>query len=112
MRVIRHELEITDYQTLTMPGSGTTLSVARSRTRPDTAIDLWSLDYEDLGDSYALPLGIYVIGTGNPMPIELQGAPLAEGESLPPTRWRWHRFAGTVVTPSGLVWHVFQGPCR
>lgn len=90
MRVIRHQIAITDYQEVTLPASGKPLSVALSRV-PDLqnhAIDLWSLDYQMLA---AKTLSIYVVGTGNPIP---------EGVGI-------DSFIGTVVTPSGLVWHVF-----
>lgn len=32
MRIIRHNLDITDYQTVTLPHDGDLLSVAQSRT--------------------------------------------------------------------------------
>lgn len=110
MRIIRHQIEITDYQVIKMP-RGERLSVAASRTLPERDIDLWSLDMEDGSSDWS---GIYVIGTGNPMPDILrsnqerfnQGDPIVAGDM------RWRRFIGTVVTPSGLVWHVFEGTVR
>lgn len=55
---------------------------------------MWSLD----NDGGPFRIGIYIIGTGHTMPVELAVAFPAP------------RFIGTVVTPSELVWHVFQGP--
>ncbi|SIA69894.1 DUF7352 domain-containing protein [Mycobacteroides abscessus] len=95
MRIIRHELDIIDYQTVWLPNDGYLLSVAQSRTDPNTAIDLWSNDLE-YGEG--CPKGIYVVGTGNPMPERLR-------DSV-----RKRDFIGTVITPIGLVWHVFDGP--
>jgi hypothetical protein len=103
VRVIRHQIAITDYQVIDIPAAGTLLSVERSRTIPDHGIDLWSLDYE-YGD--ARTVAIYVVGTGNPMPLALAR------RLSPPTALADKPFIGTVVTPSGLVWHVFEGPVR
>lgn len=94
MRVIRHELAITDYQTIELPARGSLLSVAKHRRNENGMIDLWSLD---LQNGLPTQLGIYIVGTGNPMPGDLGPAP---------------HFIGTVVTPIELVWHVFQGPVR
>lgn len=90
MTIYRDGIPVTDYQKIS---TGTVLSVAASRTGRSDVIDLW---YE------TTPLemtGIYIIGTGNPVP--------------------WNQFTradftfvGTVVTPSGLVWHVFTGPIQ
>lgn len=102
MRVLRHQIAITDYQVLKVPWPPELLSVAVSRVLPNRAIDLWSLDLED--GSRQGDVGIYVVGTGNPMPdaLAFSGNPFASD--------RGRKFIGTVVTPSGLVWHVFQGP--
>lgn len=97
MRIIRHPIHITDYQAVDLPAAGELLSVAASLTAPDYEIDLWSLDYER-GDPRQV--GVYVIGTGHPMPEQLR--------NVYPDAFR--EFVGTVVTPSGLVWHLFQGP--
>lgn len=97
MRIIRHELDITHYQVVPLDGSGELLSVAQSRTEPNTLIDLWSIDQQR---QVTLFVGVYIIGTGHPMPPELSDPE------------RFSKFLGTVVTPSGLVWHVFQGPVR
>lgn len=112
MRVIRHALEITDYQAINLPTDGNLLSVAQSRTCPNTQIDLWALDHECGVPNQ--PAGIYIIGTGSPIPGDLAAelAPETVGgirAVLPPVV---QQFIGTVVTPSGLVWHVFEGPVR
>lgn len=104
MRILRHEIEIDDYQTVTLPAEGSLLSVAQSRSFPNKLVDLWSLDYEH-GDSRVA--AIYVIGTGNPMPTEL-----CDSGSLGWYRKAEGNFLGTVVTPCGLVWHIFEGPIR
>lgn len=107
MRIIRHSIAITDYQTIKLPGEGQPLSVALSRNLPDHAIDLWSLD-EQIGDPRAV--GVYVV---NPMPdtlaTHLSWLPHNPRSLIPPTLTK---FIGTVVTPSGLVWHVFDGPVQ
>lgn len=94
MRIIRHQILITDYQTIALPAEGELLSVAQSRTLPDRAIDLWSLDTQR---GEPMQAGVYVVGTGNPMDCALEHG---------------RNFIGSVVTPSGLVWHVLQGPVQ
>lgn len=124
MRIIRHQLTINDYQTVTLPFDGDLQSVAQSRTSPNDLIDLWSLDFE-YGKGWTK--GIYIVGTGNPMPEQLRDSAN--------TRYRrdehryspgfthdvfirdedpkpWRKFIGTVITPCGLVWHVFEGPVQ
>ena len=107
MRIIRNELIIDDYQTITLPASGKPLSVAQSRSAPNTLIDIWSYDFES-GDPKSI--GIYIVGTGHPMPSEIAMSAAMGGMGglipIPPP------FLGTVVTPIGLVWHVFEGPVR
>lgn len=122
MRIIRHSLDITDYQTVMLPHDGDLLSVAQSRTDRNQLIDLWSLDFE-YGEGWTK--GIYIVGTGNPMPEQLRDSAntryrreehryspgftndvfIMEEDPKP-----WRNFIGTVVTPCGLVWHVFEGP--
>ncbi|ORA62192.1 hypothetical protein [Mycobacteroides franklinii] len=124
MRIIRHALRIDDYQEVTLPSDGDLLSVAQSRRSPNGLIDLWSLDFEH-GEGWTK--GIYIVGTGNPMPDQLRDSANTQyrrnehryspgftndvfimDEDPKP----WRKFIGTVVTPSGLVWHVFEGPLR
>jgi hypothetical protein len=110
MRILRHQIAIHDYQVLTLPSQGELLSVAKSRI-PDLAnhaIDLWSLDHES-GPSQTA--GVYVIGTGNLMPVELQDDKYRHYDPGMPSR-TWRKFLGTVVTPNNLVWHVFGGPVQ
>lgn len=94
MRIIRHEIDIVDHQTIRLPASGWLLSVAVSRTAPDFAIGVWSVDYE-VGEP--TEIDVYVIGTGNPVRGAAADAVM------------YGKFVGTVVTPSQLVWHVWQG---
>lgn len=111
MRIIRHDLDIADYQTVALPADGDLLSVAQSRTNPNGRIDLWSLDFE-VGEPRTK--AAYIVGTGNPMPEELAPTLVLEylngiATHVPKAD---QRFIGTVVTPCGLVWHVFEGPVR
>ncbi|MBF9523062.1 DUF7352 domain-containing protein [Mycobacteroides chelonae] len=124
MRIIRHNLDIADYQTVALPHDGDLLSVAQSRTDRTQLIDLWSLDFE-YGQRWTK--GIYIVGTGNSMPEQLRDSAykrdrreqdrahpgfvydygVPEDDPKP-----WRHFIGTVVTPCGLVWHVFEGPVQ
>lgn len=92
MRVHRYELDVTDYQQLELPWSYELLSVAPSHDDPDRRIDLW-VQAPEVAPS--VQADIYIVGTGNPMPPVLA-----------------LEFVGTVVTPIGLVWHVFGGPAK
>lgn len=111
MRIIRHELAITDYQEIRLPNAGQLLSVAQSRTSPNTAIDLWSVDHEQGNPGTR---AIHIIGTGNPMPDDLAAQLVPTYSDGCETVYPMfaHNFLGTVVTPSGLVWHVIEGPIR
>ena len=108
MRILRHELDITDYQTLPLP-VGEVLSVAASRTQPELKIDLWALDRET--DRRVRTSAFYIVGTGHPMPerLETELERFERDASHDPDRY-WRRFIGTIVTPGWMVWHVFQGP--
>jgi hypothetical protein len=96
-RILRHELDIVDQQTVQLPCNGELLSVAMSRTDPDYRIDLWSVDY---GTGIARSVDVFIIGTGNRISTAAEEAILMG------------KFLGTVVTPSALVWHVWQGAFR
>lgn len=98
MRILRHQIGVVDSQILTLPGGGTLLSAAVSRTAPEHAIDVWSLTPQVQGAHTEIE--VFVIGTGNPIPDAAQEALLMG------------KFLGTVVTPAGLVWHVVQGKHR
>lgn len=111
MRVIRHQIAITDYQELKVPDRQHLMSVAVSRTDPNMAIDLWSLDRERGYPPERWPaVGIYVVGTGNPMSDRLETDDERFETGKDSLAGYGRKFIGTVVTPSGLVWHVFQGP--
>lgn len=105
MRIVRYPLEIVDYQQVQPLWPGRVLSVAPGRMRPPAPggfydpdaqkIDLWCID--DDGSRGANPpplLGVWIVGTGNPMP----GGLLDNDTGV---------FHGTCVMVNGLVWHVF-----
>lgn len=91
MSIHRTLVPVTDYQEIEI--SGPPISVAADRSGRSDAIDLW---FEADGPNDGLT-AIYIFGTGHPTPWNGW------------TRHAW-RFIGTVVTPSGLVWHVYHGP--
>jgi hypothetical protein len=82
----RVALDIEDAQVVDMHPSGEILSVAPTRDGRSGQVDLWFTTYpnEPNGKRW-----VYMAGTGMPRPPG--------------------RFVGTVVTPVGLVWHVFAG---
>ncbi|MFV8169851.1 hypothetical protein [Mycolicibacterium peregrinum] len=86
----RLQIDITDYQEIA--GSRRVLSAAPARDGQSDVIDIW-FETSDRD----MPTGIYIFGTGHPTPWDHW------------TRENW-RFIDTVVTPSGLVWHVYVGP--
>jgi hypothetical protein len=114
MRIIRHQIAITDYQEIDLPSDGKLLSVAQVRTPVlvNHALDVWSIDYQR---GNGRTVAIHVVGTGNPMAADLahQLAP-EPGTAFPVAAWSAPRdsFLGTVVTPNELVWHVFEGTVR
>jgi hypothetical protein len=93
--IYRVSVPVTDYQELDL--TGPPLSVAADRDGSSACFDLW-FEHRDLGfePDYHHPYPIWVFGTGHPVPWTHY------------TRYAWV-FLGTVVTPSGLVWHVFTG---
>lgn len=93
MRIIRHQIPVTDHAKIDVYGE--LISAAASRTDPNGSIDIWSVDHE-FGEAPA-PVHVFVIGTGNPIPPDAADA-IRNG-----------KFLGTIVTPSRLVWHVWQG---
>jgi hypothetical protein len=95
MRVLRVQLEVTEYQSISLPIAAQRLHVAPCRSGAER-IDLWYLDREDATER-RVDTGIYVIGTGNQMPAALRD-------------YRFH--IGTAVMGSQLVWHVFEGPVQ
>lgn len=82
----RVTIPIADEQIVEMHNAGTILSVAPTRDGRSDVVDLWFTTYEhELTGSRPVRMA----GTGHPRP--------------------YGRFIGTVVTPAGLVWHVFEG---
>lgn len=63
---------------------GVVLSSGVARDGSSDHIDLWYSTY-----ATTRPREVFIAGTGHPLP--------------------GGRFIGTVVTPAGLVWHVFEG---
>lgn len=97
----RISVEVTDYQELDL--TGPPISVAATRDGSSNIFDLWFEHMEGNRPAYEPNYhgryGIYVFGTGHPVPWTHY------------SRHAW-KFLGTVVTPSGLVWHVYLGPGR
>lgn len=89
----RVSVRVADYQELDIDGP--VISVAADRDGRSDVLDLW---FESGGPTEGLT-AIYVFGTGHPTPWNGY------------TRHGW-QFIGTVITPSGLVWHVYHGPCK
>lgn len=96
--IYRLSVAVEDYQELNL--TGPPLSVAPDRGGSSDVFDLW-FEHMD-GDrpayepDYHGKYAIWVFGTGHPVPWTNY------------TRQAW-KFIGTVVTPSGLVWHVYTG---
>ena len=82
----RATLEVTDRQLLAIHPGGQILSVAPTRDGLSSQIDVSFTTYPGHGIETRW---IHIAGTGHPVPPG--------------------RFVGTVVTPAGLVWHVFEG---
>lgn len=85
--IYRAVLPVTDSQAIEIHPIGEILSVAPTRDGRSDQIDLWFTTFETADRDHRR--WIHIAGTGHPRP---------DG-----------RFVGTVVTPSGLVWHVFEG---
>jgi hypothetical protein len=97
MKILRENLEVIDYQTLILPADAVILSVAPCRSDREY-VDLWYTDPE-LPEHGERDFGIYIAGTGHRMSVAL----VIDLEHCA-------RHLGTCVMPSGLVWHVFEGP--
>lgn len=96
-RILRYELDITDHQELPLDSNSVPVSVAVSRTDPNGKIDLWVLVNDGSGtptpfNGSKRNRSVLIAGTGHPIPPGVNVT---------------HKFIGTVVTPSDLVWHVF-----
>lgn len=83
----RITIDVEDEQALVLHPASQILSVAPTRDGGSGQVDMWFTAYPHETTHHERP--VYMAGTGMPRP---QG-----------------RFIGTVVTPSGLVWHVFEG---
>lgn len=105
MRIVRYRLEITDYQQLQplWPGHILSLGVCRTDSRGNElpieqwGIDMWCIDNSDQRGDKSIPLlGVWVVGTGNPIP-----AALTEADAM---------FHGTVDMRAEHMgaWHVFS----
>lgn len=120
MRIVRYELEIVDYQQIQPLWPGRILAVKPGRlihpfnpqpmTIENQKIDMWCVDDSDNAPSWPPILGVWIVGTGNPMPEDVvnrhhgrtgpyvyDGGPLAADVE----------FKDTCVMANGLVWHVF-----
>lgn len=86
-RVLRYPIEVDDYTELRLPHRiNKFCHVAPSRIDPNGLIDVW---YETSDNAPGwVDIRLHVEGTGHP--IDHNGTHI-----------------GTVVTPNGLVWHVF-----
>lgn len=105
MRIVRYELAIQQYQQVQPLWPGRVLSVqprrydnGQERMRGEYGIDLYCFDNDDQrGDRLAPILGVWIIGTGKPIP-----QPMFDADAL---------FHGTVNFNDGAnygVWHVFS----
>lgn len=95
MRTIwKFPLEITDFQQIEVPENSSMLSVAfqdRHPTYPLAGGKQLCLWVQVDTDRPMRKRGIYVVGTGNPMPDVIA------------------QFIGTALDPRGFVWHVYAG---
>lgn len=82
----RLALPVQDVQFVEMSSASEILSVAPTRDGRSDVIDMWFTAYPNESTRRR---AVRMAGTGHPLPFG--------------------RFVGTVVTPSGLVWHVFEG---
>lgn len=89
----RLHLDVKDYQEITV--TGRLMSVAPDRGGSSDVFDLWF--EHNVPEAEATTHGLYIFGTGHRTPWSVF------------TRDNF-RFVGTVVTPSGLVWHIYVGP--
>lgn len=87
--IYRALLPVVDSQVVVMHAGGQVLSVAPARDGRSDHIDLWFTTFPGNPRSETDSRWIHIAGTGHPRPPG--------------------RFVGTVVTPAGLVWHVFEG---
>ncbi len=92
LSIHRKTIAITDSQSFEVKGYVRRIlkaATVRNAALADTAVDLWYEVYPEAQHSPSR-LVITIVGTGNPVP---QG--------------RIGDYIETVITPSGLVWHVY-----
>ena len=92
LTIHRRTIAITDAQSFEVKGYVRNIlkaATVRNAALAETAVDLWYEVYPEAEHSPSC-LVISIIGTGNP---------------VPPTRIGMH--IDTVITPAGLVWHVY-----
>lgn len=104
MRIVRYELAIQQYQQIQPLWPGRVLSVGarryddgKERPMSEYGIDLYCFDNDpNRGDRLPPILGVWIIGTGNPIP-----QPMFDADAL---------FHGTVnLNDANMgVWHVFS----
>lgn len=106
--IYRTQLKIVDYQQITINAGSRLLSVAPAREKYTQkgswgeiqiqGIDLWYINRPEVDPNFQQQtedVGIYIIGTGNPMPNVIGTIHTS--------------FLGTCVMDNYLVWHVFSG---
>jgi hypothetical protein len=91
----RVSVQVEDKQVLHL--SGPPISVAPDRGGSSDCFDLWFEHMDGSVPSAEDGCTILVFGTGHPVPWSQYSR-------------HAYQFLGTVVTPSGLVWHVYRGP--
>lgn len=136
MRIVRYELEIVDYQQVQPLWPGRILAVKPGRIglpltpvsaadvigtdyydgqggywrSPEQKIDMWCVDAEvpvdEIPPTQIPVLGVWIVGTGNPMPDEVERSfrhqiPALIADPSEPQHQE------TCVMSDGLVWHVF-----
>jgi hypothetical protein len=82
----RMTIPVADEQIVSMYPGGEILSVAPTRDSRSAVVDLWFTTYPNGIEGHRT---VRMAGTGHPRPHG--------------------RFIGTVITPAGYVWHVFEG---
>lgn len=112
MRIVRYELAMQEYQQVQPLWPGHVLSVGKHEYdhRGDElelsrkAIDMWCIDNDERrGDRLPPILGVWIIGTGNPIPPALiEADALFHGTvDMRPYRGAWHVFSAVVGLATG-----------
>jgi hypothetical protein len=121
MRIVRYELEIVEYQQIQPLWPGRLLAVKPGRYQEfpygdprwmtqNQKIDMWCIDDSGNGPRRPPILGVWIVGTGHPMPEAIVNP--AFGKAPPYAYDGGPRRAGvefedTCVMANGLEWHVF-----